>query len=34
LGCGSPPSEPDVQISRIRLSSQWFYLKGGLTSFV
>ena len=22
----SPPSEPDVRISRIRLSSRWFYL--------
>ena len=22
-----PPSEPDVRISRIRLSSRWFYLK-------
>ena len=22
-----PPSEPDVRISRIRLSSQWFSLK-------
>jgi len=23
----SPPSEPDVQFSRIRLSSRWFYLR-------
>jgi hypothetical protein len=22
-----PPSEPDVRISRIRLSSRWFYLR-------
>jgi hypothetical protein len=26
-----PPSEPDVRISRIRLSSRWFYPRGGLT---
>jgi hypothetical protein len=23
----SPPSEPDLRISRIRLSGQWFYLQ-------
>ena len=26
-----PPSEPDVRISRIRLSSRWSYPRGGLT---
>src|SRR5215467_11218434 len=27
LGSIPPPSEPDVRISRIRLSSRWFYLQ-------
>src|SRR5260370_5278228 len=27
LGSAPPPSEPDVRISRIRLSSRWFYLQ-------
>ncbi len=27
LDCATPPSEPDMRISRIRLSSWWFYLK-------
>jgi hypothetical protein len=26
LTCAAPPSEPDWRISRIRLSSRWFYL--------
>ena len=26
LVCATPPSEPDVRISRIRLSGWWFYL--------
>jgi hypothetical protein len=27
-GCWpSPPSEPDVRVSRIRLSGWWFYLR-------
>jgi len=26
LACATPPSEPDVRISRIRLSGRWFYL--------
>ena len=26
LICVAPPSEPDLRISRIRLSSWWFYL--------
>ena len=29
LVCATPPSEPDGRISRIRLSSQWFYLLRG-----
>ena len=27
LACIAPPSEPDWRISRIRLSSRWFYLQ-------
>jgi len=27
LGSIPPPSEPDVRISRIRLSGRWFYLQ-------
>jgi len=27
LDSGPPPSEPDRRISRIRLSSRWFYLE-------
>ncbi|MEW6375463.1 MAG: hypothetical protein AB1502_06700, partial [Thermodesulfobacteriota bacterium] len=26
LVCVTPPSEPDVRISRIRLSGRWYYL--------
>ena len=34
LDCIAPPSEPDWRISRIRLSSRWFYLIEDWSNFI